>query len=133
MNLQGSWGSGAPIIKKEKAPEKERFEVRQITQTLNQRREFTLAGSQNRSLSVSRRHETCTRTYDNEKNTYTQTPWTHTGDTDRMHTHNAFTKNPGVSHTPTAVPGFAGGSTSTPAERIALDNAPTTTRKSHTV
>lgn len=86
-----------------------------------QTREFYAGGSRSRSLSVSRRHEKRTVTAVVGGKTATYGPWIHTGDTRRQHTHPG-----GTAHTPTATPGFTGGSKSTPSERQKLDAAPST-------
>lgn len=111
-------------------PTKPTFRTQTETRRGTQTREFqTLAGGSQRSKSVSRREEQRTLTINNETNKVTNTgSWVHIGDTNRQHTH------PGGSpHTPTSAAGAVSGSSSTPAERLALDTMATTTRASSTV
>lgn len=93
-------------------------ETRRGTQT----REFTTrAGSSLRSVSTSRRKEQRTNTIAPDASTYTPGPWVHIEDTNRSHTHPG-----GAPHTPTAAPGSVPGLTSTPIQRVQLNNMQST-------
>lgn len=130
MSAPTAWGKGADLSRvKAPAPAPpKKMDIHTERRQANQLREFTTAaGGLQRSSSFSVRHEERTITVDPETNRAVSTSaWQHVGDTNRQHIHPG-----GGLHVPTAAPGTVAGSTSTPAERLALDGMASTVVASH--